>query len=296
MKSFKQLILTIIILTITISCNTTTKDKKNNANLDTKQLFDTSKYINIYTKTPYLDTINYSKCTVSYTGRPDSFETDVPAFFLDTFSQNENKFRLVYQMLDSNNDATLEKLINGQWFRRIEFYKFNNSGEIVHSIDINNDGYKDITREAHFFKYVYFFDKAKNNFIDTFGAYINDGIILLDTTQNIYCDIQEFRGMCGNIHSQLYTFTNFKRINLFDLELYNCTSNGASILTKLILSKCYDRHRPNEKYFDSLVNFETTKLPKPINLDKDYEPRYSYFDYVSFWKKNYKRLMGYSQH
>lgn len=291
MHKVKKFISAIIILMF-FSCNNSTKDK--NINVGNKQVLDSTKYINIYTKTPYLDTINYLRCTVSYTGKPDSFDADIPAYFIDTFSQNGNKFRLVYQILDSNNDATLEKSINGQWFRRIEFNKFNNAGEILHTIDVNNDGYKDITREAHFFKHVYFFDNAKNNFIDTIGATIDDGVFLLDTIKNIYCDIQEFRGMCGQIHSKLYTFKNFKRINLFDIELYNCTNDEASLVTKLIISKCYDR--PDDDYFDSLATLQTIKLHKPINLDKDYEPRYSYFDYLNFWKKNYKRLMNYPQH
>ena len=69
--------------------------------------------------------------------------------------------------------------------------------------------------------------------------------------------------LAGQINSRLFTFINLKRVNLFNVNLYNWTKDNPLIITKLVLSKCYDK--PKENYFDSLVNLETIKLPKPMS-------------------------------
>jgi hypothetical protein len=297
----KRFIKLLSLLTIFSCCNSITKTNQLQKVNDSLNILinDTSAYFNRISKVRYVDTINYTALNTTYKKWDDTMEIDSrPLYYLDTFTESGNKFRLVHIKEDYDNVATLEKFINGHWIRRIEFERFNGSGDVTHSMDVNNDGYNDITEEHKFSNSAYFFDIAKNDFIHTSGAYIND-FFLLDTTKNLFCDFEEYRQMCGQIHSRLYTFRNFKRIDLFDLELYNCTetNNDVSLVTKLILSKYYERktYKPNWGT-DSLVALKTIKLSKPINLDKDYDPNIGYFDYVNFWRKNYKRLMGYSQH
>jgi len=67
-------------------------------------------------------------------------------------------------------------------------------------------------------------------------------------------------------------------------------------VTKLILSKV-----TQSKYFnpdtmdnnDSLIERKDILLPAPIDLEKEYDLKIGYFDFVAFWKKQYKELLGY---
>jgi hypothetical protein len=276
------------VLILFISCNS-----KQQGNTENKAKRDNS-------NNSLVDTLNYTTQNSIYIPLSDTMELDSPAYYLDTFSVSNNRFRIVHFLFNNPYDPILEKFINGQWFKQIEFRSFNGSGEIKHLLDINNDSYKDITYENRWFREIYFYDSIKNNFIDTAGADINDGFYLLDTTKNIYCDFDQGRGWCGHLHSKLYTIKNYTKTTLFDLELCNCSEKNeyVTFIKKLILSKCFERKLLFKGISDrdSLVNIETINLSKPINMEKEYEPYYSYFDYVSFWRKNYKRLMGYSQH
>jgi hypothetical protein len=276
----KRIIFNLLFLTLLFGCKDKVKIVAKNNEIKS---VDSSKYINTVTLTPYLDTIDYSKCTVSYKGKLDSFETDIPAFYIDTFSFNNQKFRLIYKMLDSNNDATLEVFTNGQWFRRIEFDKFNGSGEITHNIDVNNDGFIDILRDARFFKQIYLYNPSINNFIDTSCGDFNTDVYLIDTLHNIYCDFQEYRQHCNTIFSSLYTFKNYKKVYLFKLDLDNCKNGDYSKIEKMILYKCLT----NELYPNK--ELKTIKLEKPLDPEQE-----NYFDNKQFWKKEYKRLLGYS--
>ena len=69
--------------------------------------------------------------------------------------------------------------------------------------------------------------------------------------------------MCDQIHSKLYTYSDFKRIDLYDLNLYNCseTNSETNIITKFILSKCVSGN------CDSTTVIEEVKLDKPIDIE-----------------------------
>ncbi len=273
----------IFLLTFIFSCNNTTQNSVNKHNVDTTHSIDSSKYINTASMTPYLDTIDYSQFTVSYVGKPDSFEVDIPAFYIDTFSLNNYRFRIIHKVLDEDNDGTLEKFTNGQWVRRIEFYKFNGSGDITHKVDVNNDGFVDILREAKFLQEIYLYNPSINNFIDTSCGVLNNDVFLIDTLHNIYCDFQEYRQHCNTIFSSIYTFKNFKKYYLFKLDLDNCKNGDYSKIEKMTLSKCINGE------LDETEELKTYKLKKPLNPDEEH-----YFDNKKFWTKEYKKLLGYS--
>jgi len=137
-----------------------------------------------------LDTINYSHFDIIYTSRPDTFR-EIPEYFIDTFSQDGNKFRLIYGRSNTQIYSILEKRINENWYSMIEFDKFNGSGRIIRISDVNNDGFKDILRESKFNNEIYLYNPSTQNFIDTICGELNDDVILLDSINNIYCDFKK---------------------------------------------------------------------------------------------------------
>ena len=267
-------IYTCFILIILFACNTNTIKKDLKKEVESNALkIDTASYDQL----PFWDS--------SMKGYGPSY--------IDTFTESGVKFRFVQIENDTDvNSATLERFTNGKWIERIEFEKINHTGDFDRSEDINRDGYNDITRVLRFTTEVYFFDSIKKDFIDSATAELNDGIFLLDSTRNIFCDFQEFKQLCGNIYTSLYTFKNNKRLNLFKLELSNCDDENRLFVNKIILNKCLSGD------LKSLKPIETTKLKKSINIE-DYKAikllngEENYFNYISYWQQRYKKLLGY---
>ncbi len=270
----------LIYLTTLFSCKDKIKSPTQNKELKT---IDSSLYINIASLTPYLDTNDYSKSMAKYMGNYDTSKVGILEYMIDTFSVNKDKFRFIYKKEDQEIDATLEKLINGKWLRKIEFDKFYGSGEINHSIDVNNDGFMDILQKSRFSQIIYLYNPSISNFIDTSCGNLNNAVFLIDTLRNIYCDFQEYRQHCSTIFSSLYTFKNFKKYYLFKLDLDNCNDGDNSKIEKVTLSKCLNGNLYQTE------ELKTSRLERPLNLDKE-----NYFDNKQFWKKEYKRLLGYN--
>ena len=219
--------------------------------------------------------------------------------YIDTFSVGANKFRFVNPTAThqtGGNFITLQQLINGKWIEtNLVLEENNHGGTFFHDKDINGDGYVDIVNTVRFTAVVYFYNPKINSFIDTPAKeVVNPDWFLLDKAKNIYCDFQEFKGMCDQIHSKLYTYLGFQRIDLYDLNLYNCseTNNETNIITKLVLSKCINGSS------DSTNFVEEIKLDKPIDTqgynDNGKYPNGTdqYFDYKKFWQDKYKKLLG----
>jgi|GEM_PF-4537003 len=272
MQVIKPFVKAVVLGVVFCSCNNKTEISKNQDTL----------FFNEITKVPYLDTTTYSIANTSYKSLEDAIGKDSPSYFIDSFSQRGNDFRLIYKLFDISNGVTLEKLTNGKWIRRIEFDKFNGAGLITHAIDVNNDGFKDILRESRFFSLIYLYNPAINNFIDTSCGDLNNDVYLIDTLHNIYCDFQEYRQHCRTIASTLYTYKNYTKYYLYRLELYNCDDDRLKV-TKLILSKC-----TNGK-LEGLEEIKTYKLQKPLDTDAE-----NYFDNKNFWKREYKGLLKYN--
>ena len=236
-----------------------------------------------------LDTTNYEKSIVIYTKDPDSFFDNSSNNFrfdylIDSFSANNITYRTVYyNKFTSDTVASLEQLINGKWYKKIAFENSRGYRKICYNLDVNRDGFIDLTRQARWTKEVYFFIAKNNNFIDTISANLNDDVFLIDSSLNIYSDFQRFRGSSGDISSTLYTFKEYKKINLFNLFFDNTNDLEPDLIKNLILSKCINGN------IDSLEKIKTIKLAKPISTNDE-----KFYDYKLFWKNEYKKLLGYS--
>jgi hypothetical protein len=234
-----------------------------------------------------IDTTQYSNLPY-WTSSIDRFSDA----YIDTFSVGTNKFRFVNPTAThqtGGNSITLQKLINGKWTETNLILEDNiHGGNFFHDQDINGDGYIDIVNTVRFTGVVYFYNPKINSFIDTAATEeVNPDWVLLDKAKNIYCDFQEFKRMCGQIHSTLYTYKEFKKINLYDLELYNCTetNNDTHLITKLILSKCENGS------LDNIKKIKETVLKEPLNTE-DIDCNSGYFDYKKYWLEIYKKLLG----
>ena len=225
-----------------------------------------------------IDKTDYSKIPV--VKNIDDYFGDSYRYY---FTVGKTRFRAVHIRVDSFPETiTIQKYHNKKWYNRIEFETLNHFGDFKLS-DVNNDGYLDLVRETHFDAEVYFFNPADNNFIDSVCCEINYDIHLIDSARHIYCDFQEYRGNCENIHSSLYTIKNFKKTILFSVDLVNCDSTGEHIPIKtLVLNKFINS--PSGGWEE----LETIHFKKPLDEDKE-----NYFDNKAFWKKRYKKLLGY---
>lgn len=243
------------------------------------------------------DTIGLSRIdTAQYVGLPywaDSLDRFSDAY-IDTFSVAGNKFRFVNPIrtdYSGGHSITLQKFINANWINTNITLEDNarRGCSFFHNDDINGDGYSDIVNIIGFTGVVYFYNPKINSFIDTSATEpVNLTWVLLDKQKNIYCDFQELKGMCGQIHSMLYTFKGFERYNPYDLELYNCDNdNYQDIITKFILRKC------NNGNIDSAKIVQEIKLTKPLNTQQtDQDGNSNYFDFEKYWQQKYKVLLG----
>lgn len=278
---------------IIFSCNSSSNRQLKNA--DTSKSAKTNKQSVDYVmlKPDIIDTAVYK--TLPYW---DSTLNQYSDAYIDTFSIGSNKFRFVNPMasqMTGDNSIRLQQRINNQWrVTNLTLTDNIHGSSYDHSNDINGDGYNDITNFLRFTQEVYFFNPKTNSFFDSALAEINPDWTLLDKPNNIYCDFQELKGMKRQISSSLYTFRNFKRYELYHLELYNSDNNEiANLITKLILSKCV-LGLP-----DSLKKVQVMNLRKPIDTDAyDDHGIYAdgsdrYFDYVKYWRERYKKLLGY---
>ena len=221
--------------------------------------------------------------------------------YIDTFSENGNKFRLISPIktfFTGGNSIFLEQKKVGHWVNTQMDLSDNNRGGGLHrDRDINNDGFKDITNNENFSQDVYFYNPKTRSFKNTPYKDINADWELIDTSKNIFCDFQQLKGMSGQIHSTLYTYRKFEKIIFFDLELYNSDGDNADLITKLILRKCKSGTTDIENSGEKEI--EVVKLKKPINIegydDHGIYPNGTdrYFDYVGYWKEKYKKLLGY---
>lgn len=237
-----------------------------------------------------IDTIKYSN--LPYWGETmDRFYSA----YIDTFSVAGNQFRFINPVASKPQLdilVYLERQINNKWvFTGFTVGKINHGGAYYHNRDVNGDGFIDITQNESFVQAVYFYDQKVKLYTGTTYPddletnFINPKWALLDTATKLFCDFQDLKQMCGEIHSTLYTFKEFKKYNLYDLELYNCTEtdNNTDTITKLILHKCVNGQ------LDSVVTVNETVLTDPIVVAYDF----AYFDYKKYWKDKYKTLLNY---
>lgn len=250
-----------------------------------------------------IDTIKYSNLHFWDTTM-DRFDSA----YIDTFSVGGNQFRFINPIANKPQldiVVYLEKLVYDKWvYTGFTLGTMNHVYEYEHSRDVNGDGFIDITQNYKWNQAVYFYDpqiksyRTNSNWLIREEYYTNSAWTLIDTPRKIFCDFFAGKEMCGDIHSTLYTYNGFQKEDLYDLELYNCTktNNDTHLVTKLILNKCLRRKYYDPAIFssiDSLVEIKEIPLSKPLDLDKDYDERHGYFNYVQFWKGHYRSLFGY---
>ncbi len=278
MSSFRYNLSLLLLLIFSCKNVSSTKHEMTSGTLQqTQKIFDTTKW-----ETNTIDTFNYANLPY-WDSTMDRFRTA----YIDTFTVDGCKFRFVNPFANKLEPddifVYLEKLINGKWvITKLSFSKELYGDDINHNVDVNDDGFIDITRSNRFGVNVYFFNPKTKTYTDTLlaGNYINPQRVLIDTLRKVFCDFQEYKGMCGQIHSTLYTFKEFQKYYLYDLELNNCSIDPDTV-TKLVLSKCING------LYDSTKKIKETTLTKPIVVGDS-----GYFDYKTYWLNRYKDLMN----
>ena len=283
-----------------------TSCKNNKSNLDLKAFNDTT-ILDTSKLSSDSNNLQVNKIdTIKYSNLP-YWDTTIDRFhaaYIDTFSVDGNRFRFINPVAHKPQldiSVYLEKLVNTKWiYTGFTVGTWRYVGDYYHNRDVNGDGFIDIAQDERFVQAVYFYDPKTKTFLRTTDPinfvenFINPDWELIDTARKIFCDFQMFKGMCYQIHSILYTYHGFKRVDLYELTLYNCTdtNNETNLITKLILSQCINGNS------DSTTIIEETKLNPPIDTDGyDDHGNYpngtkQYFDYKKYWRDKYKKLLG----
>lgn len=233
------------------------------------------------------DTISSKDKTDTTTYHLPYRDTSMEAFgadYIDTFTEAGIPFRIIHinNERKRDNTATVEKLTNGNWIMGLTFTPQNHEGDFHHNTDVNNDGYIDITHELRFTSEAFLFDVSKQDFQSESNVELNYDILLIDSIKSIFCDYQEYKGMCGQVTSTLYTFNGLNKKDLYQMTFYNCDSiAGSDSITKIIIQR-------QDINSDGKI-VEEIQLKQPVEISE----LESVFDYRSYWRKNYKRLLGY---
>ena len=184
--------------------------------------------------------------------------------YIDTFSFYGNYFRLIHH--DTLYDGILEKYTNGHWEKNIQFEHLGGHNDYYRNKDVNNDNYNDLILEWKWDTEVFLYDPKLKRFTEYSFRHPRDWI-LLDKKHNIFCDYFDFKFAKQNT-SKLYTFKGDKMTVLSSVEFFQDKDDNSKI-KKIILYK-------------NKTKVEELKI-------NDYE-----FDYEKFWKKRYKKILGYS--
>jgi hypothetical protein len=192
--------------------------------------------------------------------------------YIDTFSVNNNRFRIIHH--DTLYDGIIEKNISGKWQEIFNYERLGTHNDDYKRVDVNGDKYKDIVFECKWDSRAFLFDPEKNSF-DTSLVVLENAWQLIDTANNIYCDNENIN---REVQSELYTFKGKRKVILYRLEFTRQTIEKENdyFVTKRSLFKI-----GNSSKDKILISSE------PMHeLVIDYD-----FDYVSYWKKIYKKLL-----
>lgn len=210
---------------------------------------------------------NSSKLFYRYDSSPGCLSKNFDSGYVDTFSIGKNKFRI--KAADSNY-CVVEKFDGTKWRKNFSFelspYGYDKTK------DVNADGYDDFINNFEWSGDVYFFDPEQKKFLDKSGLSIAQDWKLLDTAKKIFCAFSE-----GNLTkpaiSQLYTFKNFKIVYLYSLEIIFNQDNNYTIEKEIL-------------YKGDKTNIVSEISPAQEISVND-------FDYKKFWRRRYKKLLGY---
>jgi len=191
--------------------------------------------------------------------------------FMDTFAVANTKFR--YRLNpDTSRNCIVEKFKNGEWI--INFETNYSSYQDSFLCDVNNDGYKDFIEKDKWYSYAILFNPSTKEFDVSTGFGLNQWAIL-NKKEKIFCNSVEVHG--GQEQSKLYVFNGVHQQVLYSLK-FIYKQNYSTFLRQI---KLYKGDIEDKDCKCTLIN--TIKINS-----NEYE-----FDYLSYWKRNYRKLFGY---
>ena len=253
------------------SCNPATHQKYSGSKIDTAHISTTISKTNQFN---FSDTfIKNSIDTATYLSLPyynSSISHEGAKGYIDTFTVHNYKFRIIHQ--DTIFDGVVERYMNGNWYRTMQFENLGNYNDYDVSLDLDGDGFHDLIFYWKWYGEIHFFDTAKNNFCDTANCNIGRDWTLIDTTRHIFFEDDFGKLMYSPVSSNLMTFKNSKRIDIASLEVnFEADKEDQNIINCNLFLNGQDK--PVEKF-----------VPKD-KVDV------MLFDYQKFWKERYKKLM-----
>jgi len=213
----------------------------------------------------------------SQTYEYDSSLTQLENFdkgFIDTFSVNNTAFRIVPDKAGKfKGRLMLQKNADGSWQDRFSF-GYPIDVHAVHyeiKLDVNCDGYKDLTVNSKHLRDGYIFDPATNEFAKTYVPAGYDAV-MLDPEKHIIASIDNDEGLVNGI-SVMYKITpDFKQYAYYYMFI---TDNSTGTKKTCTLYKCANGN------VNSRVKVDVTTVPAE-----------NFSFYADYWKSRYAKLMA----
>ena len=153
--------------------------------------------------------------------------------YIDTFSINEQQFRIYLDTAATNDDFyILEKFRENHWVKNTGLGDLGKWG-YSRSTDINDDGFPDIQIIYRYYSYFYLYNSTAGRFNDTKLSFSTCGII--DKSNKIFYSNNHFD---QNSFSDLFTFKNLVPYYFYHLTYIHDKYHDR--ISKIILFKCHD--------------------------------------------------------
>ncbi len=209
---------------------------------------------------------------------------------ISNFYVNHQNFRIINTIDGKSKCADylkLEQKIEGKWQIPKNIIERNLYFDFINFYDVNNDGFKDLALERRYNNEIIFYNPKKNKFNDTLSSVSVSPIFkLIDSSLNIFCDSYNYKCMRGRVGSTLYKMEGESKIDLFKIDFEGPMTKDSSMLFDTLINKfVLYKFKSNIEYdLDSLKTFPLKPTKEPFDAIDN-------FDYVSFWKRNYKGLL-----
>lgn len=190
----------------------------------------------------------------------------------DTFTNNHRTFRILKH--SQSKKIILQYWENNKWNDNIDVEV---RDQFETTFDCNYDGYNDIYSQTQGWNFINYYLPKERLFSKQY-IMPGDNELVIDSAKGIYANFREPYHQCNNFNSQLIDYKKTVPTIHFLLsgETFYVDNNCIIDSIKIVKLYKYDQHK------DSLILLESFK---PKNSKE--------FEYESFWRKNYKRLMGY---
>ena len=220
-------------------------------------------------------TVNISK-KISYHYDLDSLESlknNLLNGYIDTFTILNRQYKIYYESTTYDSLA-INYFDKNCWIKNV---KLKAADEFERKIDFNNDGFNDIHSQAQGWNFINFYLPNKKIFSKQFKL-PGDNEIMIDSSKKLYANFREPYHQCNFYNSQLIDYNKSLPTIHFLLSGETFYVDGNCIMDSIKIIKLFKYNQQK----DTLILLESFK-PKSSK----------FFEYESYWKKNYKRLMGY---